>query len=90
MIVAGRKIERWKGIKKSEKNLRQTGKQQLQSKFPTSVVMAFLPKSGHLGSKLLVMALNAGVCTVRYGRPSAAIHFPIDLLTRWYAAVSMP
>ena len=30
----------------------------------TCEVMAFLPKSGHFGSKLLVMALNAAVSTV--------------------------
>ena len=68
----------------------ETGKQHLHSKFPTSAVIPFLPKSGHLGSKLLVIALNTVVCTVRYGRQSAAIHFPIDLLTRWYAALSTP
>ena len=32
----------------------------------TCEVMAFLPKSGHFGSKLLVMALNAPVSTVLY------------------------
>ena len=50
----------------------------------------FLPKPGYLGSKLLVITMNAVVCTVRYGRQSAAIHFPIDLLTRWYATLSTP
>ena len=53
----------------------ETRKQHLQSKFPTSAVIPFLPKSGHLGSKLLVIALNDVVCTLRYGRQSAAIHF---------------
>ena len=45
-----------------KRNQNYTGRneeQHLQSKFPTSVVIPFLPKSGHLGSKLLVIALNA-------------------------------
>ena len=46
----------------------------------TYEVMAFLPKSGHFGSKLLVMALNARLSTVLYGRQSAAIHFSIVCL----------
>ena len=48
----------------------------------TCEVMAFLPKSGHFGSKLLVMALNAPISTVLYGRQSAAIHFAIVRLIR--------
>ena len=78
----------WK--KETRTTEEETRKQHLQSKLPTSVVIPFLPKSGHLGSKLLVIALNAVVCTVRYGRQSAAIHFPMDLLNRWYAALSTP
>ena len=34
----------------------------------TCEVMAFLPKSGHFGSKLLVMAWNVHISTVLYGR----------------------
>ena len=48
----------------------------------TCEVMAFLPKSGHFGSKLLVMALNAAVSTILYRRQSAAIHFAIVHLIR--------
>ena len=50
-------------------------------------VMAFLPKSGHFGSKFLVIALNAAVSTVLYERQSAAIHFAIVRLIRWYGCV---
>ena len=46
----------WK--KETRTTQEETRKQHLQSKFPTSVVTPFLPKSVHLGSKLLVIALN--------------------------------
>ena len=45
-------------------------------------VMGFLSKSGHFGSKLLVMALNARISTVMYVRQSTAIHFAIVCLIR--------
>ena len=48
----------------------------------TYEVIAFLPKSGHFRSKLLVMALNARVSTLLYGRQSVAIHFAIVRLIR--------
>ena len=54
---------------------------------PTWEIIAFLPKSGHFGSKFLVIALNAAVSTILYGRQSAAIHFAIVRLIWWYGCV---
>ena len=39
--------------------------------------MAFLPKSGHFRSKLLVIALIAHISIVLYRRQSGGIHFAI-------------
>ena len=39
--------------------------------------MAFLPKLGHFGTKLLITALNVHVPTILYERQSTAIHFAI-------------
>ena len=44
---------------------------------PTYEVMAFLLKSGHFGSKLLVIALNVSISTILYGSQCIAIHFAI-------------
>ena len=57
---------------------------------PTWEVMAFLLKSGHFGSKFLIIALNAVASTVLYRRQSATIHFAIVRLIRWYGCVSVP
>ena len=87
-IVAKKKNKTMQWKKETRTTQEETRKQHLQSKFPTSAVIPFLPKSGHLGSKLLVIALNTVVYTVQYGRQLAAIHFPINLLTQWYATLS--
>ena len=57
--------------------------QQYSWQCPTWEVMAFLLKSGHFGSKFVVIALNATVSTVLYRRQSAAIHFATVRLIRW-------
>ena len=56
---------------------------------PTWEVMTFLSKSGHFGSKFLVIALNAAVSTVLYGRQSVVIHFAIVCFIQWYGCVSV-
>ena len=68
MIVEEKKNKTMQWKKKNGTTQEEIRKQHLQSKFPTSAVIPFLPKSGHLGSKLLVIALNAMVCTVWYER----------------------
>ena len=70
------------------KNARST--KQYSWQCPTWEVMASLPKSGQFGFKFLVIVLNVAVSTILYGRQSAAIHFAIVHLIRWYGCVSVP
>ena len=70
--------------------LEETKKQYLQSKFPNYMVIPFLHKSEYLGAKLLTIGMNVVICTVWCGRQSTRIHFPIDILTRWYIVLATP
>ena len=44
--------------------LKQTREKHLQNKFPASIAIPFLPKSGHLESVLLIIAVDVVVYTM--------------------------
>ena len=43
--------------------LEETKKQYLHNKFPTSMLVPFLPKLDHMGCKVLIITLNAVIYT---------------------------
>ena len=66
--------------KKIKTTREETRKQHLHNKLLTSMVISSFLMLGQLGSKLLVINLNVGICALWHGNQPAAIYPPIDLL----------